>query len=55
MDYFTERIISICSVSKTITVQRKEDLTKEILDEFKRSMSADNTSKGKSAEEKTVK
>ena len=63
MDYFTEKsspfIPNFWPKSKTIPVQGKEDITKEILDKFERLlMNTDDTkdsNKGISTEEKTVK
>ena len=63
MDYFTEKsslfVLNFWPKSKTITVQGKEDITKEILDKFDRLlMNTDDTkdlNEGISTEAKTVK
>ena len=63
MDYFTEKsslfVLNFWPKSKTIIVQSKEDITKEILDKFDRLlMNTDDTkdsNEGISTEEKTVK
>ena len=63
MDYFTEKsslfLLNFWPKSKTITVQGKEDITKEILDKFDRLlMNTDDmkdSNEGISTEVKTVK
>ena len=63
MDYFTEKsslfVLNFWPKSKTITVQGKKDITKEILDKFDRLLMNTNDTKDSneiiSTEEKTVK